>query len=258
MKQELIQRLNDLSKLKAQIKLSLNKANLGNLQCTTSHGTHQYRLNGAYLTKKKLHKAQSIAQRDYNKQVIEIIESEINTIQTFLDNHNEDRLKSIYNDLPTGRRVLVNPIIPPVEVKIQAFLAEEYDPLPFRSEDNSEIITENSERVRSKSEKMIADKLHTLGIPYRYEKPLSLTVAGHKKIFRPDFTIMNKRTGKTIYLEHFGMMDNPEYCSNAINKIEIYEKNGYLLGDKLLITKETSQAPLNTSVMEEYFIKFLT
>lgn len=245
--------------MQKQIKRQLLKPQAeGHLKCITNHGSLQYYVNGKYVKKDNYKQAQSIAQRDYNRQVLEAIEDEIHAIQKVMPYFSENNLNTIYDCLPIGRKALVSPIVPPIEAKIQAFLAEPYDPLPFREDDNSEIITENGERVRSKSEKLIADKLHTLGIPYRYEKPLILSVAGHNKTFRPDFTVMHKHSGNILYLEHFGMMDNPEYCANAINKIEIYEKNGYLLGDKLLITKETAQAPLNTSIMEEYFTRFLT
>ena len=62
-----------------------------------------------------------------------------------------------------------------------------------------------------------------------------------------------------MYLEHLGMMDNVDYASNAIIKINTYEKAGYMLGDKLLLTYETSNRPLDTKlvekVLEPYFMR---
>ena len=66
----------------------------------------------------------------------------------------------------------------PLEMKIKDFEAEKYIGLGFREDDQTEFITNRGERVMSKSEKIIADELDRWGIPYKYEKPLPLNVAG--------------------------------------------------------------------------------
>ena len=62
----------------------------------------------------------------------------------------------------------------------------------------------------------------------------------------PDFKIFNVRTKKEYYLEHFGMMDDYEYAKN-----EIYP------GEKLLITLEASDSPLNMIILEKMVNKYL-
>lgn len=109
------------------------------------------------------------------------------------------------------------------------------------------ILTERGERVRSKSEKIIADKLFLLGIPYRYEAPIVLE--GDIKIY-PDFTILRMPMREEIYLEHFGMMDDFEYVHNMIYKLNTYEKNGIYLGVKLFFIHETGKNPLNTRALD--------
>ena len=109
------------------------------------------------------------------------------------------------------------------------------------------------ERVRSKSEKIIADALEREDIPYRYEYPVCLS--GDLYIY-PDFMVLNKRTRKEYFLEHFGMMDNPEYAEKMIRKIEEFEKNGIFPGEKLLMTFETRNRPLNTTVFEKIIQEF--
>lgn len=49
-------------------------------------------------------------------------------------------------------------------------------------------------------------------------------------------------------LEHFEMMDNPGYDENVIRKIRAYEKNGILQGERLILTYETSQTPIDMRV----------
>jgi len=128
---------------------------------------------------------------------------------------------------------------------------KQWSSVSYRGKDfidgEKEILTEKGERVRSKSEKIIADKLYMLGIPYRYEHPIILN--GNIKIY-PDFTILKMPERKEVYLEHFGMMDDMEYVDKTCYKINTYEKNGIYLGVNLFVTHETNRNPLNTKVLD--------
>ena len=68
--------------------------------------------------------------------------------------------------------------------------------------------TERGDLVRSKSELVIADKLHARGIDYEYEQPLAL---GDRRMRYPDFTIADHARGVTFYWEHLGMLDRRGY-----------------------------------------------
>ena len=68
--------------------------------------------------------------------------------------------------------------------------------------------TERGDLVRSKSELVIADKLHARGIDYAYEQPLLLS-DGRTRY--PDFTIADHARGVTFYWEHLGMLHDPGY-----------------------------------------------
>ena len=80
--------------------------------------------------------------------------------------------------------------------------------------------TDRGELVRSKSEWIIADKLHRAGIDYQYEQPLNLD--GVERF--PDFTIVDDDSGKTWYWEHNGMLSNPEYKARWLRKLDAYRK----------------------------------
>jgi len=86
--------------------------------------------------------------------------------------------QNIYKNLHPGRKQLVEPLIKPVEEIIEEF--------------------ERIERVRSKSEKIIADELYRCNIPYKYEMPIQLKSQNKIVTVYPDFTVMNKCTGKNI------------------------------------------------------------
>ena len=64
--------------------------------------------------------------------------------------------------------------------------------------------TERGDLVRSKSELVIADKLHARSIDYAYEQHLVLS-KGRTRY--PDFTIADHARGVIFYWEHLGMLD---------------------------------------------------
>ena len=132
-------------------------------------------------------------------------------------------------------------------------MSVEYEGKGF-AEDAPEFYTSRGERVRSKSEWIIAELLEKEGIPYRYEYPVYLR--GFGKVY-PDFTVLNVRTRREIYWEHMGMMDNPVYAEKAVNKIHTYEQNGMFQGEDLLVTYETSKNPLNQKVIMRMIQRYL-
>ena len=67
----------------------------------------------------------------------------------------------------------------------------------------------------------------------------------------PDFTILCKSNRREIIWEHLGLLDDPDYLEKSIWKIALYERNGYFLGDRLIITYETKKHPLDIKLAEE-------
>jgi len=109
--------------------------------------------------------------------------------------------------------------------------------------------TSRGEAVRSKSEVIIADRLAHYGIPYSYEKPL--TIAGVTRF--PDFTIEDEERGKIFYWEHLGMMQDPAYRARWQVKLQWYKENGILPhgeggGHKgtLIITEDNEQGGISS------------
>ena len=84
--------------------------------------------------------------------------------------------------------------------------------------------TERGDLVRSKSEWIIADKIHAAGIDYQYEQPTTLN--GVERY--PDFTIVDDDSGVTWYWEHNGMLSNEEYRLRWERKLEAYRRQGIL------------------------------
>lgn len=71
----------------------------------------------------------------------------------------------------------------------------------------------------------------------------------------PDFVLLYVAERKEYILEHLGMMDNPEYSIKAIRKINTYAQNGIYVGDRLLLTYETSQDPVDMRLLQKMLQK---
>ena len=190
--------------------------------------------------------AKKIAQRDYDMRIVRSASMRMKAIDAFLDCYGATGLGEIYETTNPGRRELLSAKILSDEEYKRQWQEVEYKGKAF--EDGQKVIlTERGERVRSKSEKIIADKLYSMGIPYRYECPLWLD--GNVR-FYPDFTVLRMPAREEVYFEHFGMMDDIGYVEGMTYKLSTYEKNGIYLGVNLFVTYETEKTALNSKVLD--------
>ena len=163
----------------------------------------------------------------------------------------------VYDNLPDYIRTSSNPNDLTDDGYAERWQKEKYYSRWKKSTDTS-YETPRGEKVRSKSEWMIACMLDKAGIPYRYEEIVPLN--GEVGVFmHPDFTVLNKRTRKVYYWEHFGAMNSNSYVEdNFMPKIREYYNFGFLPGDRLLITFESSGHPLDTTdikrIIETYLL----
>lgn len=114
------------------------------------------------------------------------------------------------------------------------------------SDDIPVYTTMRGERVRSKSEIIIADRLFANGIPYKYECPLKVG----NEIIHPDFTILRMSDRKILYHEHCGMADDSGYAEDMVKRINDYSEEGIIQGDSLFLSFETSKQPLDVRVID--------
>lgn len=99
-------------------------------------------------------------------------------------------------------------------------------------------------RMRSKSEVLIGTMLERRGILYKYE--VQIECSSHR--YSPDFEILHPELNRLVYLEHLGLIDNPDYVSRNLEKLKDYARNGIILGYNLFLTYETKEYPL--TIME--------
>ena len=211
---------------------------------------------GNYILLKDTKAASRLAQNDYNKKIIKLLQKEINAIKLYFIRTKASALLKLYTNMTPTRQKLITPVTLTNEQYSQQWLSVSWQGLPF-TEDNPELYTSTGVRVRSKSEVLIADALTRHDIPYRYEYPLSLKVNAKPKILHPDFMCLNVRTRQEFYWEHFGLMDSPEYANNSIGKFRLFTDNRLTPGANLIITMESKNEPLTTRTVETMIKTYL-
>ena len=209
--------------------------------------------NGCYIKEQDMKLAKCLAQRDYDKKLVNTAEEEIKAIDKYLKYLPQTTVEDIYPTLHPARQKLVTPIRETDAEYIKRWESVEYKGKEFLVE-APELYTLKGERVRSKSEMLIADMLSQEGIPYRYEYPLHMN--GFGKVY-PDFTILNMKTRKEVIWEHFGMMDDLIYVEKALKKITMYEQQGIFLGEDLILTYESQNMPLNSKMVRRVIKHYL-
>lgn len=200
---------------------------------------------GTYIPKNNMRLIKQLAQNTYDTAVIGKAEVRLRRIMNLLKDYSDDEIEQIYESMHHERQALVTPVEPTLKQLEEQWLSEPYDGKEFQ-EGTPVILTERGERVRSKSEKILADFFYRKGILYKYEKPLLLRNFG---TIYPDFTFFSEKRREEIYWEHEEMLDNPEYAKSAVKKLNAYQMNGILPGERLILTYETSQDMLNSKVI---------
>ncbi|MCD8231746.1 MAG: hypothetical protein LUD14_08015 [Clostridiales bacterium] len=201
---------------------------------------------GVYIKKRDEKLVHDLAQRDYDETLLKALEKRLGYVDKLIDLYEKQEAEHLYEMLNPYRKKIVHQRILTDREYAEQWNSVAYEGKLF-AEGTAVIYTNRGERVRSKSEKIIADTLIQKAISYRYEAPVTLRGLG---TVYPDFTILNVRKRKEIFWEHLGMMDQKDYCERALRKIEMYQRNGIILGKNLIITYETSQHPLETQMIE--------
>lgn len=258
-KKMLKEREKQLLQMKKEKEKELKTAPEGHLRvcCHGNRTQYYYRkdpkdFSGIYMKEREHALAQKLAQKDYNRKVLSAVEKESSAIQKYFSSCPENCAEQIYETLHRERQKLILPVKETDEEYVKNWELVTYQKKEIYEE--TQYFTAKNERVRSKSEIIIADTLKQEGIPYRYEYPVWLN--GFGTVY-PDFTVLNIRTRKEMYWEHFGMMDDPVYAEHAFLKMMTYEENGFFPGDSVILTYETGKRPLNRKHVLQLIERYL-
>lgn len=240
----------------------------GNLRVNPCGNTFQYywktdggKADGDYIRKSERYLAEQLAQKDYASRALRIATLRKKQLLKYSESYNREEIVNLHEQLSIARQELVVPFIQSDEEYATEWLEKKrkarkrHTPLNsiYPLNEETGYVTERGEIVRSKSEKILADKMHLMGVTYVYEQPLLLK--GHGVIY-PDFTVLNKRTKEVYYWEHFGMMEISEYCNKALKKVAAYQKNGMCQGKKLITTFESEEYSVGVQELELIITSF--
>lgn len=270
--EELQARKKDIAKRIKELEISLQNAPESRLRVSMNKGNPRFYevadkgdTTGMYLGESLRDRARMLAQSDYEKKVLSMLQKERKLLDALAGFYEQaDRIQEGFFSGPEelipmmmikARREMIVPVAPDQNAYTENWLADRYELKGF-PEGAPEYYTGSGIRVRSKTEWMIAEMLEKEKIPFYYERPLNLHGLG---TIHPDFTVLNRRYRKTYFWEHMGMLDDESYRNHALNRIEYYILNGYLPGRDLILTFETSTKPIRSKIIESiiaaYFLE---
>ena len=215
-----------------------------------------------YLKKSEDKFATELIQREYTEKVLKTICEQRKLIEKFVKKYNEKSVLDVVNKISEPKLEKIKMYVKDDMAYICDWYKKQEEIIAKASKyvysikagEDIEILTEKGESVKSKSEKIIADKLNMMNIPYCYEVPLYLKGYGYVK---PDFKVLNVATRKEYYWEHYGMMDNKDYIIKALKKKNSYISNNFIVGYNLIETYESQSCPLDTRNVEKIIKTFL-
>ena len=250
---------NEIEKRIKKISKRLENVPEGSLRVSKAHGKKQFyyktdqHQQWKYIQRKDRHLAEQLAQKDYDTKLLKALKAQQKAIENFIEDYDQDAANKVYDNLSEPRKELVTPEYLSDEELINQFLSQPYTRLGF-NDDDPEFYTANGERVRSKSEILIADALRRHDVPYLCEYP----VYNNGVIFAaPDFKCLNKRLRKVYYWEHLGMLGDQDYADRNVKKMDKYILADDFDENRLILTFETDSHPLNTKVIEAKIRKYL-
>ena len=209
--------------------------------------------NGRYLSKDEMGLARNLAQKEYCEKVLSAAKKEKKEIEKICEKFSKDTLLEAYTGMKKGKRILVEPYVLPDEEYAKRWQAKKYEGGKFEEGDSVQY-TKRGDRVRSKSEQIIADRLYDAKIPYRYEYPLEYV---KDRFIYTDFTILNPKTRRVYRWEHFGRMDDENYRKTFFWKQSVYMSCGYVPGVNYICTFEDNENPLDVRVVDKIIEKIL-
>ena len=204
-----------------------------------------------FLTKKDKELIKQLLQKRYLKEVLKAAKNELSVLSKMLNTYPANLPEEMFEKLPQELRSGVEPIILGDEQDAREWMEEPYVGKPFK-DDAPVYMTIKGERVRSKSEVMLADRLFFRGVPYKYECPIMIDGI----VIHPDFSMKRMSDNKVIYHEHCGKMDDPDYYSDLVERINLYNQAGIMQGDRLTFSFETSDKPLDIRVIDRLIDEF--
>lgn len=257
-------RLKELQKAANIVKNRLAQMPEEELYVSSSHGKTQWQ---CYAGGVKRYLSMSsdwdcikiLAQKKYYEMVLERLCKQCDSLERLLQDYRPDEYNETYASMRPEFQNVVTTAFPSHEEFAAAWKSVRYR---GKSLVGATLMSVDGVKMRSKSEMMIANALSASGVPYRYEFPYKMNWPGDSGRVRqvkvyPDFTCLNLHTRREFVWEHFGKMDDADYVWETIEKLDVYERNGLVLGENFVFTMETGSHPLDSRRIQAVIDRYL-
>ena len=207
----------------------------------------------SYVKDRDIETARKAAQREYDMKMHKKLLILRNRLERFIRLYDIEVIENEYNNMCEAKKILVTPVIPSDEEFVKKWNEDHkgnMNPFP----ETGRYLTQKGEYVRSKSEKILADLFFKNEIPYTYEPAVELS---NGTCVYPDFALLNVRTRKTIFWEHFGLITDGEYAKKTLHKLSAYERSNIRIGEDLLFSMESETLPLDVEQIEKKIGQYL-
>lgn len=222
----------------------------GTLTTNKNGDYHKYYVlkNGKrkYISKDDNKLIEELAKKKYLMAEVKDLQNEINAINAYLNNYQEERYTKKLISKEDGVSEILKPLIMSKEQQLLKWETEEY---PSFSGFPQGLIHQGpfGKKYRSKTEANIAFLLVKHHVPQRYEWERMI----NGTLYPIDFTTKHPKDGRLIFWEHFGRMDDASYCMKIGTKLRDFESAGIFPGINLIMTFESKRFPMNINQLEE-------
>lgn len=188
-----------------------------------------------------------LTEKAVQKKIAKKVKSNLKLLYRLYDGFEDASLEAVLEELgPQYQKVLRDRR----QSVMDARLKKAYRKAPFQPGSHIHE-TDYGELVRSKSEQILANTLLAYGIPFHYEEEFMyrIGIEGINRVY-PDFTILLPG-GRRILWEHLGLLSDPEYCWKTAQKLNLYQKNGFVIGDSLILTMDDNKGNFSSAVIRQ-------
>ena len=224
------------------------------LICKESRGMRRFYLKNEkqgrleYLRKKDFGVGEKVLKDRVAQKTKEILENNIRELESALKNISDYDAGSIMQKMPAAYVRFED------ELYSRNISSDEGFPQSENPKDRAGLKHKTTFNlyVRSKNEVLIAEGLYASGLEFAYEKRLELVVKSgggyNTEVLYPDFTIQ-LADGRTMYWEHFGMMDKKDYQEDNYRKLQLYLANGIYPPHNMIMTFDGEGLPFDNGAV---------
>ena len=212
------------------------------------------RTHRKYISKTEVEKISRLLNAKYISNSLKILNENYSAAERFLKKHSGKEEIDYALSLPLDIQRHTRDLFDFPELIIEEWQNRPFIRNPYLPE-NEIHESLRGEKLRSKSEAIIANALYSHGIPYKIECPLKLKK--ESRSIYPDFTILHPTKLTEIYWEHFGMLDDNIYAENFCRRIQQLSELGIKQHDNLICTFETENVPLSAVTIEEQIQEYI-